>query len=1313
MPKQLSETAREREFYKYAERYVADAESESHLLSPRYSPPQTSGSFPWITGSVAASSHDTSLTAFAQLGALRLNAKRCIISLFNRTQQFVIAEATQTLSLQSDLVHDAGDALWLGTTVLPRESGICQLVVDMPSNAPCPDDPHSLGVIVVPDLAKDERFAELPFVVNKPFTRFYAGVPICSPRGAHIGSYCVMDDVPREGIGKEHAQFMKDMAITIMAHLELARSREEHRRGERLVRGLGSFVEGKSTLRNWRGGATVADRTYEPSRVDFGGEGQLNVQQQDLQKAQDEIVISLDRSSTHRGSVSTDVANHQSISTHSTSRSTSEPLLPDQAPSPYLTPASTPPRSPEPTLRGSSGHSTATGRQPSMDLQASMLSLNVKQTFSRAANIIRESMEIEGAIFLDASIGSFGGMVSDASSASDETSDSLPSSSGGESDKTVEEKMSGILGFSTSNKSSINGDFTSKNALPIPETFLKGLLRRHPKGKIYYFDEEGRISSSDSSGEDSSKRVGRRGFDSTNRSSDGSSAKRKKAHKRFSKFNEAETLIKTFPGARCIALIPLWDNHRERWFSGGIVWTNTPKRVFTAEGELSYLSAFSSIIMAEVARLDASMSDKAKTDLLGSISHELRSPLHGILGSVEMLEDSAVTAFQGNMVQTIETCGRTLLDTIDHLLDFTKINHFMEVSKRHRTHVSHNNTESAPRSKTGSDMMAMSARVQLDVITEEVVAAVSAGYDTQKRAKANANSSQQKKKPKMRHADSSASGAHDASYSSDRYGDAQINNELKEYNLGGVIVILDIDKDVDWAFSTQAGAWRRIVMNLFANSLKYTARGYIRVSLKARPLPSRRGVSRSKITLIVSDSGKGMSKDYLRGRLFQPFAQEDRLSPGTGLGLSIIRQIILSQGGKIDVQSVQDEGTQVTVTLPLAQAEPEINGSTQIDDTCLTDVYEQTKTLSACLIGVEIGAEANKARKPSVPFDAVNDGPQALKLSLQEMCKDWFGLRLETKHQTGHPSDLYLVVETPFNTEELTSGKLVAEIPRIDQDQSDQLQPIVIVLCRSAASAYALSSRSQHIDSKGRVVEYLSQPCGPRKLAKALHLCFERRTSDKKSVISSPTCTTLLGAPPLEDDVINQFGFPSVSSIATDATGYYDTDSPVSPGAVPVSLAVLHPHLLSPLDPSTSDGPIASIPQNLEDKADKVPGPFMIVDDNHINVKILAAFMKKSKYLYRVAEDGAIAFDLFKANPEACRIIFMDISMPVMDGLTSTRLIRAYERMNKLNPATIILLTGLASASVQQEANASGADLFLTKPVRLKDLGKILLEMGK
>jgi CheY-like chemotaxis protein len=71
--------------------------------------------------------------------------------------------------------------------------------------------------------------------------------------------------------------------------------------------------------------------------------------------------------------------------------------------------------------------------------------------------------------------------------------------------------------------------------------------------------------------------------------------------------------------------------------------------------------------------------------------------------------------------------------------------------------------------------------------------------------------------------------------------------------------------------------------------------------------------------------------------------------------------------------------------------------------------------------------------------------------------------------------------------------------------------------------------------------------------------------------------------------------------------------------------------------------------------------------------------------------------------------------MPVMDGLEASRHIRAYQRAHNLLAATIVALTGLASESVQREAFASGINLFLTKPVRLKELGEIIkkkMQMG-
>ncbi|KXJ85133.1 histidine kinase G7 [Microdochium bolleyi] len=68
----------------------------------------------------------------------------------------------------------------------------------------------------------------------------------------------------------------------------------------------------------------------------------------------------------------------------------------------------------------------------------------------------------------------------------------------------------------------------------------------------------------------------------------------------------------------------------------------------------------------------------------------------------------------------------------------------------------------------------------------------------------------------------------------------------------------------------------------------------------------------------------------------------------------------------------------------------------------------------------------------------------------------------------------------------------------------------------------------------------------------------------------------------------------------------------------------------------------------------------------------------------------------------------MDISMPVMDGLEATRGIRELEFVEQLEPSKIIALTGLASAEVQKAAFASGVDVFLTKPVRFKDLSPLL-----
>jgi len=74
-------------------------------------------------------------------------------------------------------------------------------------------------------------------------------------------------------------------------------------------------------------------------------------------------------------------------------------------------------------------------------------------------------------------------------------------------------------------------------------------------------------------------------------------------------------------------------------------------------------------------------------------------------------------------------------------------------------------------------------------------------------------------------------------------------------------------------------------------------------------------------------------------------------------------------------------------------------------------------------------------------------------------------------------------------------------------------------------------------------------------------------------------------------------------------------------------------------------------------------------------------------------------------------VILMDVNMPVMDGFEATRAIRRFEQAAGCSRATIVAVTGLGDVSAQNEAFASGMDLFLTKPVKLKEVTTILAKL--
>lgn len=104
--------------------------------------------------------------------------------------------------------------------------------------------------------------------------------------------------------------------------------------------------------------------------------------------------------------------------------------------------------------------------------------------------------------------------------------------------------------------------------------------------------------------------------------------------------------------------------------------------------------------------------------------------------------------------------------------------------------------------------------------------------------------------------------------------------------------------------------------------------------------------------------------------------------------------------------------------------------------------------------------------------------------------------------------------------------------------------------------------------------------------------------------------------------------------------------------------------------------------------------------------------MKKLKRPHVTAINGLESSNMYARSPSSYCCILTDISMPTMDGLESARRIRQHERANRLRQTPIIALTGLAGEGVQEDAVASGVDMFLTRPVTIKRLTEALESLG-
>ncbi|ESZ97843.1 4MPY, histidine kinase-group I protein [Sclerotinia borealis F-4128] len=1265
-PIKVSEVQRVREVYRYLPPFAASLipqpkQNGEHSESPKVSPK-------------AFSSSDRALNAFAQLGALRLRARRVMISLVDRTHEYILAESTRTLSSQDDDVHEAGDSLWMGVRTIPRQESLCDAIINtLPSKGKRKSTEFRPKVIpkVINDLANDETLKYDPNIIGGPKIRFVATVPIRSRQGFDIGAYSVFDDIPRNGLEPEELEFLTDITDTVMEHLENIAVKRDHQRGEKMVKGLGLFVEGHSSIKSWWlrtrtdretsvrgkdsyttvgvGNFTVPAEASNTKSEKFSTEANLSFV--DLSRGLDVPMSPLPTSTLPSTILRNDISirlqgendqplDNSSIRAREGSLRLKEKL--DQptalnslnsssniSPALALNETSKTPslKCPDEAHLSTTGQGIPTNEPTTRNLsdKAGIL----RRMLSRASNLIRESTDVEGVIFFDTEEGGFGsqghqsslikpdrnarlhGSARVSSSEDDQRTSSRNSTSDSSSGKGLEKeskkevqgsqtRMCEVLAYSTASSCTLHGDPNLQGHLSVTENFVRRLFKRHPHGKIYAFDADGHMSSSE---EDINGAAidGEISF-----VTDGSQSPSMK--KAPPKSCEGQTILKIFPGARFVMILPLWDSQRERWFASTMLWTSDPTRVLSLDNDLNYVAAFGNSIMAEASRLDIVASDQTKTALISSISHEIRSPLHAVAGSIELLQDTQMSKYQKDVVDTIGHCSTTLLDTLNNVLDYAKINNFTTSQKSEQRAIRKSSRirKAVPAEKF-QIYGTISLTTDLDIasITEDVINGIYAGHVY------------------VLQSTSTVSTDIDHPISPTK---SDIQGMVGTASLS---VILDVDHKSNWTFLTQPGAWKRILMNIFGNALKYTTSGLVKVGLSYKAATSSNSrMNQAFVTLTISDTGQGIAEDFLKRQIYTPFAQENSLTPGAGLGLSIVRQIVGALDGKIEVFSIQGTGTVVKVVLKLEKSQSQI-GEKPLMSANILQAKTFTNSLELVLIGMETSTpESDKiANAKSKHYGSV--GP-----AISRMSRNWFGMK--TSEATGFDAatgDIFLVTSERFYEMEESWKTLYTETT------SSSRKRHVIVLTESAKS-----ERRTFI--------------GPKKMADCFLSIFDRSGGDdgNRSL-----------AMPLN---LRRTTYPAISARDSSPPRLLNTDAVVS------------------------DKPIA-----------------LLVEDNPINMKLLVACIKKLGMQYYCAVNGQEAVSHYKKAKKKPEVIFMDISMPVMNGFEASQRIRRFEKEENLNASVIVAVTGLASDESQMEAYNSGINLFMSKPVPLKVLSKIVVDL--
>ncbi|KAK1640117.1 hsp90-like protein [Colletotrichum phormii] len=484
---------------------------------------------------------------------------------------------------------------------------------------------------------------------------------------------------------------------------------------------------------------------------------------------------------------------------------------------------------------------------------------------------------------------------------------------------------------------------------------------------------------------------------------------------------------------------------------------------------------------------------------------------------------------------------------------------------------------------------------------------------------------------------------------------------------------------------------RQAISNVAANAVQNTTNGFVRVELYVSEILERR----VRVEIVVEDTGKGMTAKQL-DTLFRDleqvsvetdevsalFPDDDKDSKDTrilGLGLAVVARIVRNMDGQLRLKSEQGTGSRFVIQLPFdlpgdvpAPPEPGQKSAKSGATSSVASVTTAMPDNDGEMMLIDRGSKVSLLEEGGT--DALGAETQSLE---SQKTTGTSGSKASGRSARSDADRLIDAIQTP-----LSIGEAEINRPATTRQQSWEY------------SHRPRSSESHSTAASTSVARRMESPTSRRRIEAS-----NRPEAGYATVTDAKTPVRAVKVP---DEYTDQ---PSMPPMQGDSSR--------------VLFEVNSRSKLGGTSEAGTIGSTAGTASSIISSFDETKLQVLIAEDDPINSRILRKRLEKSGHQVFHAVNGEDCAAVYQERPETFDILLMDMQMPIVDGLTSTKMIRAHEKSSGHGGHSAIAthngripVFAVSASLIEREKDKyidAGFDGWILKPIDFKRLNTLLL----